>query len=154
MIIRYNEIVLARTLDFLKQSGFRHMECVVLWLGKKSGNSIDITNVYRPAHKAAMDYFHIPRESMNDLTRFLRENRLVIGAQVHSHPSEAFHSQADDKWAVIRHMGAISIVIPDFALHTTPHNFMDHAATFSLNPNNRWIKLSNSEVRSTCLQTN
>jgi len=36
----------------------------------------------------------------------------MVAAQVHSHPDEAFHSKGDDEWAIVRHEGALSIVVP------------------------------------------
>ena len=35
-------------------------------------------------------------------------------AQLHTHPGPAFHSEADDRLALPRHTGAISIVVPHF----------------------------------------
>ena len=36
-------------------------------------------------------------------------------AQIHSHPTHAFHSEMDDEYAIATALGAFSLVVPDFA---------------------------------------
>ena len=67
-----------------------------------------IVEAYVPEQEAEVDYFHIPPSGMMALMAHLRERRLGLAAQVHSHPARAFHSLADDKWAIVRHEGAMS----------------------------------------------
>jgi hypothetical protein len=38
-------------------------------------------------------------------------------AQVHSHPYDAYHSEADDQMAPVTVLGALSIVVPRFGRH-------------------------------------
>lgn len=130
---------MAQTLSFLQISGKSRQECVVLWLGRKQADCIEITAVLRPMQHAKADMFHIPPASMREIMDYLKKNRLMIAAQVHSHPEQAFHSSADDTWAIIRHVGAVSIVLPYFASKTTPATFMRDAATFTLTAENRWV---------------
>jgi hypothetical protein len=40
-----------------------------------------------------------------------------LGGQIHSHPTSAYHSDTDDHFPLVTLVGALSIVIPDFALH-------------------------------------
>ena len=56
-------------------------------------------------------------------------------AQVHSHPGEAFHSPADDRWAIPRQVGALSIVLPFFAAGISEETFFEQAAVFTLSNN-------------------
>jgi len=39
---------------------------------------------------------------------------LRLIAQVHSHPGEAYHSRADDRYAIVTAEGGFSLVVPDF----------------------------------------
>ena len=71
--------------------------------------------------------------------RHLRSGRLKIVAQVHSHPGEAFHSEVDDEWAIVRHVGALSLVVPGFARWTTPTNFVAQAVAYELSASNQWL---------------
>lgn len=130
--------VIEATLASLQAGGRRRRESVALWLGRRAGGAIDIVESYVPVHRAAEDYFEIPRESIAALFQRIRTTGTMVAAQVHSHPHEAFHSAADDRWAIVRHIGAVSIVLPDFGLKTNVERFIEHAAIFVLTEKNMW----------------
>ncbi len=138
----------ADTLRELSKRGWQPTERVALWLGERGEHAITVRELYVPQYKASSDYFHIPRMSMAALMNHLREARLMIAAQLHTHPMEAFHSAADDAWAIVRHAGALSVVIPEFGRHATPGNFMDQAKVFCLSQQNDWEEISRSDLRS------
>lgn len=127
------------TLGHLRRSGERRHEGVVLWLGTRSTRPMHVKMVYEPMHRASNDFFHISAQGMAALMSQLERTGLSVLAQVHTHPAQAFHSKADDHWALVRHLGALSLVLPDFALTTTPENFLRMAATFALSPGNQWV---------------
>lgn len=135
------------TLAYLQEGGRRGVECVVLWLAQDDDDAIRVQRVYRPDQQARADIFRIPAASMSQLMSTLSTDELMIGAQVHSHPREAFHSLADDTWAIVRHVGALSLVVPDFALKTTPASFMSDTKTFCLTPTNRWAEVPQNQVK-------
>lgn len=132
---------LARTIDILRTGGSRFEERVVLWLGPVSSvrEPMPVTEVYEPDQITDIDYFKLPPASLRALMTHLRGTRLKILAQVHSHPGAAFHSEADDEWAIVRHAGALSLVLPEFARNTTPANFAEQAVSYCLSSNNEWI---------------
>ena len=84
---------------------------------------------------------------MRSLLELLSSRELMIAAQVHSHPYQAFHSEADDAWAIVRHVRALSLVVPDFALGTTPASFFADTKVFQLTASNQWRDLDAAEVR-------
>jgi proteasome lid subunit RPN8/RPN11 len=127
-----------KTIEELRRAGALKMERVVLWLGQRSDKEITVVEVYVPIQVADRDYFRIPPEGMSKLFTKLKDTRTMIAAQVHSHPKAAFHSKADDEWAIVRHVGALSLVVPHFALTTTPDNFYSTAALFELSSSNGW----------------
>jgi proteasome lid subunit RPN8/RPN11 len=131
-----------RTITVLQEGGDRLCETVVFWLGK--GNVVE--DIYRPDQQVSVDYFHLSSDSMRFLMEYLKRDRRRILAQVHSHPDKAFHSKADDKWAVVRHEGALSLVLPKFASATTSDNFFEQAATFSLSADDKWLQVGTSEA--------
>lgn len=143
-IVQITREGIERTLALLKQAG--NVECVVLWLAKKQNGFINVQTVYLPQQVTDIDYFHIPQESVSDLLTFLRQNRLMVAAQVHTHPGRAFHSAADDTWAIIRHVGGLSLVLPRFAATTSPENFVRNAAVFRLSERNHWEGIPGKEV--------
>jgi hypothetical protein len=137
-----------KTLAHLKDGGRNGSECVVLWLGVRNQEEISVQEAYRPLQIAEPDMFRIPPEGMDALKATLRLRRLMVAAQVHSHPKEAFHSFADDRWAIVRHEGALSLVLPGFALRATPTSFLDGAKVYRLSARNAWSEISESEVGS------
>jgi hypothetical protein len=120
---------------------------MVLWLAPaKSGDSQTIIDVYEPAQRVAADFFHIPPASMRELMQHLRNARLRIAAQVHSHPAQAFHSKADNEWAIVRHTGALSMVLPYFARGITPVTFLGASAVYRLSSSDKWEPVLRHEL--------
>lgn len=138
--------VVDATLAHLREAGSRRCECVVLWLARRSGTELAVQYAYRPNQHAEADMFHIPRESMAALHAELRAKRLMVAAQVHSHPQDAFHSRADDRWAIVRHEGALSLVVPDFAKHTRTDTFLDETKIFRFSDSAKWLEVSRAEA--------
>ena len=138
--------VLGTTLDILRKAGHENRECLVLWLGRREATEIPVVEAYRPEQVAAEDFFRLPRSSIADLLALLRDRNLMVAAQVHTHPEQAFHSVADDTWAIVRHVGALSLVLPYFARNTSVSSFLDDAAVFQLSAQNQWHEIPNNEV--------
>ena len=138
--------LLADTLRELGKGGWSRTERVALWLAQRGDAAVSVREMYVPKYEAAKDYFHIGRPAMAKLMEHLRDRHLMIGAQLHTHPAEAFHSLADDRWAIVRHAGALSVVIPEFARFTTPLNFLVQAKVFSLSVTNEWLEIPRPEL--------
>lgn len=139
--------VIATTLSALKSAGARGTEGMVTWLGRRRLDGTElIEDVYAPRVEATDDFFWIDEGSMQDLMNRLRRSRQMIVAQVHSHPNLAFHSAADDRWAIVRHWGALSLVLPFFARNTTASNFVHEAAVFVLDSHNAWVECRPEEI--------
>ena len=134
------------TLEILQQAGKECRECAVLWLGQAQGSVTTVQQVFVPIQDATDDYFRIPREGITALLRQLRTARLQVAVQVHSHPCEAFHSPADDTWAIIRHAGALSLVVPYFGRRTTTDTFTQDTVVYELCFNNQWCHIPATEV--------
>ncbi|MCJ2086726.1 Mov34/MPN/PAD-1 family protein [Methylobacterium sp. E-005] len=134
--------ILADTIRILQAGGERREERVVLWLAPMAHEGATrVVEVYEPGQVADFDYFRLPPESMRTLMAYLRAGRLRLVAQVHSHPGYAYHSEADDSWAIVRQLGGLSLVLPRFARTTTPLNFTEQAMTYELTPENRWTQV-------------
>lgn len=133
--------VVTDTLAILRNGAARRCEALALWLGRRRAGVIEVVEAYEPPYRSAVDFFHITPDGMRTVMAYLRQRRLFIAAQVHSHPGPAFHSTADDEWAIVRHEGALSLVVPHFATTTTLANFLDEAAVFYLATGDRWIEV-------------
>jgi proteasome lid subunit RPN8/RPN11 len=138
--------IVETTLDWLREAGHTRRECVALWLGRRGPASIDVVDAYRPEQTAEIDMFHIPPRGMTELHAVLRQRRLMVAAQVHSHPAEAFHSMADDRWAIVRHEDALSLVVPYFALKTTTQNFLTHTKVYRFTATSQWQEIPVAEL--------
>ena len=141
-LIRCSPAVIERTLSILRAGGARDCESLVLWLARRTPGVVDVVEAYEPPYEASIDFFHIPPSGMRSIMSRLRRDRLHICDQVHSHPGEAFHSTADDRWAIVRHEGALSLVVPHFAATTTTQSFLNMIATFVLSHEDQWRAVS------------
>jgi len=132
---------ITETLEHLKAAGRRRSECVVLWLGRRIEEGIVVEKVWCPPHRAGRAFFEFSEAAMVVMFAELRKSGQMIAAQVHSHPLEAFHSAADDHWAIVRHEGALSLVIPYFARHTVTDSFFADMAAFVLTSDDAWTEI-------------
>ncbi len=131
--------LLAETVEHLRAA--RTCERVVLWLGRRYGDRVHVHEVFLPVQETEADYFRIPHEGMQALFAHMRQRRLMVAAQVHTHPEEAFHSLADDRWAIVRHRGALSLVVPRFCQTTTANTFVEHAKAYQLDSRDEFVEV-------------
>jgi len=122
------------------------VERVILWLGQRGEDGVRVTEVFVPMQIAALDYFQIPPAGMSQLMSRLQSQRLMVAAQVHTHPLAAFHSEADDDWAIVRHVGALSLVVPHFCTRTTAESFVSDALVFQLNRENEFTQTNANQA--------
>jgi sugar phosphate isomerase/epimerase len=142
----YKRTHIEETLKHLQEAGRRGSECVVLWFGRETGGRIEVEAVCRPAQVAGADIFRIPPPAMREIIGIIAKHGWMIAAQVHSHPKEAFHSLADDTWAIVRHENALSLVLPYFAAKTTWTSFQQDQKAFRLAADNRWHEVAPREM--------
>lgn len=133
-----------QTLADLRVAGRRNSEGIVLWFAPRA-NRRTISKVLVPIHNASDDYFDITPEGNRQLREICQRERLILEAQIHTHPEHAFHSKADDRLAVVRHVHALSIVLPDFAARTTVDNFITHSAAFMLAEDDTWVNVPHKD---------
>jgi len=130
--------VVEQTLTLLCQAGARDCEGVVLWLAPQA-SPIAVAEAYWPQQIASRVSFRIPPAGLSALLQHVAATGQMVAAQVHSHPGRAFHSRADDEMAVVRHIGALSLVVPGFARPVTVNTFTARTAVFELTADNRWV---------------
>ncbi len=131
--------VISDTLEILRAGGRRGEERVVLWLAKAGARTpTEVVEVYEPDQIAEVDSFTLPPESMRALMAHLGSTRRRIVAQIHTHPGRAYHSEADAAWAIVRHVGALSLVLPTFARVTTLRNFLEQVKVYEMSSAEKW----------------
>ena len=136
--------LLNQTINLLKE--FTDKERIVLWIGNRTDQGYVVNEIYLPLQHTREDYFNIPEEGMELIMSKLKTSRQMLVAQIHTHPFEAFHSRADDNWAILRHVNAYSLVLPYFCSTTNESNFKVDVASFVLNESNNWIEIDNSNL--------
>ena len=75
-----------------------------------------------------------------EVNKGLYDSGEILGAQVHSHPTSAYHSATDDHCPMVTLLGALSIVIPNFA-RNAPSD-IGAWAWYRLKEYSRWAPLS------------
>ena len=112
-MLRLAEGILTATFGTLRSCGFGECECVVYWVGPVADPIVD--GVEHPVHDRSPFGYVVDDQWLTDFWRRLASSRRSIKAQVHTHPSRAFHSATDDEWPIVSQAGFLSVVIPDFA---------------------------------------
>ncbi len=110
--------VVYQTLEILREFGALSLEGLVLWLGHIEDESAEVQEAYVPdqtpiSNEGGVGYF-VEGEVLFKLNRALEETGLRLIAQVHSHPEDAYHSETDDRYAIVTSEGGFSLVVPNF----------------------------------------
>lgn len=103
----------------LREAGTDGNERFVLWSGVISGDRLLIRSSHCPKQFAIRSDkgvgVHVGGTELHRLNVWLHANAERLAVQVHSHPSEAFHSDIDDTYPMVTTLGGLSLVVPDFA---------------------------------------
>jgi proteasome lid subunit RPN8/RPN11 len=126
------------TVHQLKSHSAGVREAVVLWLAERTSSTCVIRAVFVPLQETGVDFFSIPPAGIRQVLVECRRNNLFVAAQLHTHPFDAYHSEADDELALIRHRNALSFVFPNFASEAASVTFSATAALYRLSDQNAW----------------
>lgn len=103
----------------LREAGRRRAEMFVLWTGHVTGKTFTAATAYVPeqqAHQLSDGLcVTVDGQALHELNRWLYQCRQVLAVQVHTHPTEAYHSSTDDTYPIVTQRGGLSLVVPDFA---------------------------------------
>ena len=140
--------VVETTLHVLQQFGAHGCEGLVLWVGKVTEGHARITRAVVPNQtpmksEEGVGYF-IDGQVLFELNQKLSDTGLRLIAQVHSHPGEAYHSDSDDRYAIVTADGGLSLVVPDFGKAPNDPTLW---AVYRLS-NGSWLELDTVQARS------
>lgn len=108
--------ILQDSVNELRRGSAGRREWVILWQGKIiDETTAAITKLHVPLQDTGPLHFNISLDERLRLLDVVSSDNEFILIQLHTHPREAFHSQVDDRLAITKHIGAISIVIANFA---------------------------------------
>jgi hypothetical protein len=133
--------LLQETLQFLRAVGLKGCEGFVLWGGKTlDPETFRFQTAIIPAQRASATkkglLVTVEAEALFEVNKTLHEKGETLGAQVHSHPTDAYHSSTDDHFPLATLLGALSVVIPNFAREAP--NDLDDWAWYRLTGYDRW----------------
>ena len=146
--ISIDPAVIATTLRVLQHFGAHGCEGLVLWIGEVTQRQAHITRALVPDQRPiksedGVGYF-VDGAALFELNRELANTGLRLIAQVHSHPSEAYHSRADDRYAIVTADGGLSLVVPNFGRAPADPT---SCAVYRLS-NGSWLELPTDQARS------
>lgn len=141
--------LVTRTVEALRSFGQTRCEGLVLWLGTSSGYEARISDAWIPPQtpirsESGVGYM-VSGETLTEISRECRRKGVGLVAQVHSHPGRAYHSSADDRYAVVTTNGGFSLVVPNFGAGPA------HIATWAVYrlKGRDWAEMTPREVAST-----
>lgn len=102
----------------LREAGVGQNERFVLWSGVIDKERFLIRTIHSPKQTAYQLErglcVRVEGDELDRLNRWLYQNGERLAVQVHSHPTEAFHSDTDDAFPMVTTRGGLSLVVPDF----------------------------------------
>lgn len=113
-------LTLADTAVALTQGELRRLsdgrrEAFAVWAGRPQGNSALISHVITLDCPAGRDRLTVPSDTRAELAAALRREKLLVFADLHTHPEMAFLSDVDRARPFSSRPGFYAVVIPDFA---------------------------------------
>jgi hypothetical protein len=132
----------------LRAVGRTSHEGFALWIGVRHGRSFVVDETLIPAQRG-LRYdsgvcVRVDSEELFRINRYLYRTGRQLVAQLHSHPTDAYHSETDDTYPIATTAGAFSLVVPDFAIR--PFALAD-CAVYRLMPGEGWLEFPPSAVR-------
>jgi hypothetical protein len=142
--------VLHPTLEFLHARGASELEGFVVWGGRViDDTTFRFTSCYVPeqtGHRTAHGLLvTVDGAALFRMNRAFYEREEVAAGQVHTHPTDAYHSDTDDNYPLVTVRGALSLVIPDFARHG--RSSIDRWAWYRLVSHGVWEPAARSHTR-------
>lgn len=105
--------------ELLREAGKSGLERFVLWSGTITDTTFQVKTLHMPRQTAYKNpdglSVRIDGPELHRLNVWLYEHKERLAIQVHSHPTEAFHSDTDDSYPMVTTRGGLSLVVPDFA---------------------------------------
>lgn len=109
-----------QTLEPIQEAGRKGYEAFVLWGGRldEGGRRLVYESAYFPEQTTSRSdeglLVVVEGDALFRVNRGFYEHGLTLAAQVHSHPTNAYHSDTDDAYPLMTLVGGLSGVVPDF----------------------------------------
>ena len=115
---RVQASAVSETEEAIRLAGHDGYESFVLWSGTRNDESFTVAKVHVPEQTSYKSLsglcVRVNGSELHRLNMWLYEARQIIGVQIHSHPTYAYHSVTDDTYPIATLEGSLSIVLPFF----------------------------------------
>lgn len=102
----------------LRAAGRDGVERFVLWSGVIGDDTFRVQTIHVPkqtAYRLAEGLcVRVEGDELHRLNLWLFQHGERLAVQVHSHPTDAYHSDTDDTYPIVTTRGGLSLVVPDF----------------------------------------
>ena len=110
---------LADTERALSEAGGEGYERFAFWSGRPGDNGLFEVRALHVPQQVSYRTCHgllvrVEGPELHRLNIWLFEHKQILAAQVHAHPTDAYHSDTDDAFPVVTIDGGLSIVVPNF----------------------------------------
>ena len=116
--VRVSAKSVRETIQAIRGAGKDGYELFVLWSGRVSSSNFSVDTVHVPnqtSYKLESGLcVRVDGDELHRLNQWLYRHRQIIGVQVHSHPTDAYHSLTDDAYPIATLEGSLSVVLPYF----------------------------------------
>jgi len=115
------DTVLDPTLDALVAAGRNGHEAFAVWGAVVSHDGTEVafrscTVPRQTPHVTSHGLLvEVSGQALFEVNRALFQRGEILAGQVHTHPTDAYHSDTDDHFPLVTLAGALSVVVPDFA---------------------------------------
>jgi hypothetical protein len=137
--------IVDETVDFLREVGTKGAEGFVLWAGCiESIRAFRFQTIMVPEQRPISTerglLVVVEGEALFALNKLAHERKQILGGQVHTHPTSAYHSDTDDHYPLVTLVGSLSVVLPNFARYAP--NDIAQWAWYRLMEYGHWEPLS------------
>jgi len=126
----------------LRQAGRKGYEAFALWAGELVGTTFEVRHTLIPqqtGHRLPTGVcVTVDAPELHRINVWLYQNKVKLVAQLHSHPTNAYHSDTDDEYPIATQLGSLSLVIPNFAAEPFA---LRRCAAYRLLPDQGWVEL-------------
>lgn len=131
----------------LQDVGKKGLEGFALWAGVVHGAVFHVRSAIIPAQTGmrarGQVCVTVSAEELHRINVWLFNQGFTLIAQLHSHPTEAFHSDTDNAFPIATAVGSLSIVVPNFGAGKFA---LSRCAVYRLTFDGRWKQLSSADV--------
>ena len=133
--------IVRKTEENLRKAGEEGCEMFILWSGVAEGDGFEFRTAHAPRQTAyrLRDGLavKVSGQALHRLNRWLLDHNEILAAQVHAHPTDAFHSETDDTFPIVTARGGLSLVAADFA----QRGLMDRSSALFRLAEEGWVEV-------------